>query len=382
MVFDLAEEREAWSLDPTVHHCNHGSYGAVPSVVREIQRAVQDEVQQNPVRFFAREAQDRVAAARAKIAAFLGQQPDQIALVRNATEAASTTLRGFPFQRGDEAIVLDQEYGAVVYAVQRALAIAGAVLREVAIPMDDDAAHIVARVEAAINSRTRLLVVDHITSATARILPVQQLADLCRSKGIAIAVDASHAPGQIDLDLDRLDADFWFGNLHKWVCAPLGSAVYRIAPRWQARMRPLIVSWRDAEHYPAPWDMLGTVDISAWLAAPAAIDFFTRIGWERVRAANQARMRYGRDMVLSALGLSKNTLPPDAIAMGLVPLPRMEGGREACAALQKRLGEVYRVETAITTCAGAYYLRICGQLYNSAADYEALASAIRTELRG
>ena len=162
----------------------------------------------------------------------------------------------------------------------------------------------------------------------------------------------------------------------------MGSAVYRIAPRWQARMRPLIVSWRDAEHYPAPWDMLGTVDISAWLAAPAAIDFFTRIGWERVRAANQARMRYGRDMVLSALGLSKNTLPPDAIAMGLVPLPRMEGGREACAALQKRLGEVYRVETAITTCAGAYYLRICGQLYNSAADYEALASAIRTELRG
>ena len=382
MIFDLHEQREAWALDPMVHHCNHGSYGAVPSVVREIQRVVQDQVQQNPVRFFAREAQDRVAAARAQIAAFLGQQPEQIALVRNASEAASTTLRGFPFQRGDEAIVLDQEYGAVVYAVQRALASAGGVLREVAIPMDDDAAHIVARVEAAINSRTRLLVVDHITSATARILPVQQLADLCRSKGVAIAVDASHAPGQMDLDLDRLDADFWFGNLHKWVCAPLGSAVYRIAPRWQARMRPLIVSWRDAEGYPAPWDMLGTVDVSAWLAAPAAIDFFKRIGWQRVRAANQERMRYGRELVLSALGLSKDTLAPDAIAMGLVPLPHMEGGRAACAALQKRLGDVYRVESAITTCAGAYYLRVCGQLYNSAADYEALASALLTELRG
>jgi len=382
MVFDLEEQRDAWMLDPRVHHCNHGSYGAVPSAVQAIQRAVQDQVQNNPVRFFAREAQDQVAAARAKIAAFLGQQPEQIALVRNATEAASTTLRGFSFERGDEAIVLDQEYGAVVYAVQRALASVGGVLREVAIPMEGDAAHIVARVEAAINSHTRLLVVDHITSATARILPVQQLADLCRSKGIAIAVDASHAPGQIDLDLDRLDADFWFGNLHKWVCAPLGSAVYRIAPRWQARIRPLIVSWRDAEDYPAPWDMLGTVDASAWLAAPAAIDFFTRMGWERVRAANQQRMRYGREMVLAALGLSKDTLPPDAVAMGLVPLPRMEGGRAACATLQKRLGEVYRVETAITTCAGAYYLRVCGQLYNNAQDYQALASAISTELRG
>jgi len=382
MVFDLEEQRDAWTLDPLVHHCNHGSYGAVPSTVRDLQHAVQDRVQQNPVRFFAREAQDQVAAARAKIAAFLGQQPDQIALVRNATEAASTTLRGFPFQHGDEAIVLDQEYGAVVYAVRRALASAGGILREVAIPMDDDATQIVARVDAAINSRTRLLVVDHITSATARILPVQQLSDLCRSRGIAIAVDASHAPGQIDLDLDLLDADFWFGNLHKWVCAPLGSAVYRIAPRWQARMHPLIVSWRDTEDYPAPWDMLGTVDISAWLAAPAAIDFFSRLGWERVRAANQARMRYGRDLVLAALGVSKDILPPDAIAMGLVPLPPMEGGRAACAALQKRLGEVYRVESAITTCAGAYYLRVCGQLYNKSADYEALASAIRTELRG
>ena len=382
MVFDLEEQRDAWTLDPLVHHCNHGSYGAVPSTVRERQRAVRDHVQKNPVRFFAREAQDQVAAARAKIAVFLGQRPDQIALVRNATEAASTTLRGFPFEPGDEAIVLDQEYGAVVYAVQRALASAGGILREVAIPMDDDAAQIVARVEAAMNSRTRLLVVDHITSATARILPVQQLADVCRAQGIAIAVDASHAPGQIDLDLDRLDADFWFGNLHKWVCAPLGSAVYRIAPRWQAHMRPLIVSWRDAEDYPAPWDMLGTVDLSAWLAAPAAIDFFSRLDWERVRVANQERMRYGRELVLSALGLSKDTLPPDAIAMGLVPLPRMEGGHAACAALQKRLGEVYRVESAITTCAGAYYLRVCGQLYNSAADYEALASAIGTELRG
>lgn len=381
MVFDLQEQREAWGLDPQVHHCNHGSYGAVPLEVRAAQRAIQDYVQRNPVGFFAREAQAQVAAARAKIAAFLGQEPDQIALVRNATEAASTTLRGFPFQAGDEALVLDQEYGAVVYAVQRAVANAGGVLREVAISMDDDPMRMVARVDAAIHPRTRLLVVDHITSATARVLPVQQLADLCRERGIAIAVDASHAPGQLDLDLDRLDADFWFGNLHKWVCAPLGSAVYRIAPRWQARMRPLIVSWRDLEDYPAPWDMLGTVDISAWLAAPAAIDFFSRLGWERVRAANQARMRYGREQVLAALGIAKDCLPPDAIAMGLVPLAGMQGGRDACAALQKRLAEVHRVETAISTCAGAYYLRVCGQLYNNAADYQALALALRAQLR-
>ena len=381
MEFDLQEYKSAWKLDETVHHCNHGSFGSVPTVVQEAQRAIQDRVQLNPVRFFAREAMLEVQGARAKVAAFLNQKPEQIALVRNTTEAASTTMRGFPFKAGDEAIVLDHEYGAVIYAVQRAVENAGGKLVEVPVPRLATDEEVVAIVKASFTPRTRLFVVDHVTSATARTFPIQALSDLCREHGIAIAVDASHTPGNFDLDLDKLDADFWFGNLHKWASAPLGCGVYRVAPRWQIIMRPLIVSWQDHEEYPLQWDMLGTVDLSPWLAAPTSIEFYEKIGWHRVRAANTARMRYGRDLVMAELGVGVDELREEELPLGVVPLHKMEGGREGCIALQRKFAEVYKIEVPITTACNQYFMRISGQLYNTPSDYEALVLAVRKELK-
>jgi isopenicillin-N epimerase len=322
-----------------------------------------------------------VQAARAKIAAFLNQKPEQIALVRNTTEAASTTMRGFPFKPGDEAIVLDHEYGAVIYAVQRAVENAGGKLVEVPVPRLATDEEVVAIVKASFTPRTRLFVVDHVTSATARTFPIQALSDLCREHGIAIAVDASHTPGNFDLDLDKLDADFWFGNLHKWASAPLGCGVYRVAPRWQNILRPLIVSWQDHEEYPLQWDMLGTVDLSPWLAAPTSIEFYEKIGWQRVRAANTQRMRYGRDLVMAELGVGVDELREEDLPLGVVPLHKMEGGREGCIALQRKFAEVYKIEVPITTACNQYFMRISGQLYNTPANYEALVVAVRKELK-
>lgn len=380
MEFDLQEYKSAWKLDETVHHCNHGSFGAVPTVVQEAQRAIQDRVQLNPVRFFAREAMLEVQGARAKVAAFLNQQPEQIALVRNTTEAVSTTMRGFPFKAGDEAIVLDHEYGAVIYAVQRAVENAGGKLVEVPVPRLTTDEEVVAIVKASFTPRTRLFVVDHVTSATARTFPIQALSDLCREHGIAIAVDASHTPGNFDLDLDKLDADFWFGNLHKWASAPLGCGVYRIAPRWSSIIRPLIVSWQDHEEYPLQWDMLGTVDLSAWLAAPTSIEFYEKIGWHRVRAANTARMRYGRDLIMAELGVGIDELREEELPLGVIPLHKMDGGRDGCIALQRKFAEVYKIEVPITTACNQYFMRVSGQLYNTPNDYEALVLAVRKEL--
>jgi isopenicillin-N epimerase len=381
MEFDLQEYKSAWKLDETVHHCNHGSFGSVPTVVQEAQRAIQDRVQLNPVRFWARVAMLEVQGARAKVAAFLNQKPEQIALVRNTTEAASTTMRGFPFKSGDEAIVLDHEYGAVTYAVQRAVENAGGKLVEVPVPRLASDEEVVAIVKASFTPRTRLFVVDHVTSATARTFPIQALSDLCREHGIAIAVDASHTPGNFDLDLDKLDADFWFGNLHKWASAPLGCGVYRVAPRWQTIMRPLIVSWQDHEEYPLQWDMLGTVDLSPWLAAPTSIEFYEKIGWHRVRAANTARMRYGRDLVMAELGVGVDELREEELPLGVVRLHKMDGGREGCIALQRKFAEVYKIEVPITTACNQYFMRISGQLYNTPSDYEALVLAVRKEFK-
>ncbi|MEJ6577105.1 MAG: aminotransferase class V-fold PLP-dependent enzyme [Actinomycetes bacterium] len=383
MNFDLEEYREHWNLDPTVHHINHGSFGAVPTIVRNEQARWSDHIQNNPVQFFMREAMPAVQLARGKVAKFLGQRPDQIALVRNTTEGASTTMRGFPFKLGDEAVVLDHEYGAVTYSVERAVIAAGGSLVEVKIPRLASDGEVLRLVESAFTAKTRMFVVDHVTSATARTFPVQELSDLCRAKGIAIVIDASHVPGNIDLDLDKLDADFWFGNLHKWCSAPLGTGVFRIADRWKDVIRPLIVSWQDHESYPMQWDMLGTVDLSGWLATPTAIDFYANIGWERARKANIARMRYGRDLVMKELGISSDQLREEEIPLGVVPLLKMSGGREGCFALQEKIATEYKIEVPITTYSDSeqYFMRISGQLYNIASDYEALIPMIRKELK-
>ena len=383
MIFDLEEYKSAWNLDPSVHHINHGSFGAIPTVVRAEQARWSDHVQSNPVQFYAREAMPAVQAARGKIAAFLGQRADQIALVRNTTEGSSTTMRGFPFKAGDEAVVLDHEYGAVTYSVERAIVAAGGRLVEIKVPRLATDEEVVKIVEASFTPKTRMFVVDHVTSATARTFPVQALSDLCRSRGIAIVIDASHVPGNIDVDLDKLDPDFWFGNLHKWCSAPLGTGVYRIADRWQEIMRPLIVSWQDFEPYPLQWDMLGTVDLSAWLAAPTAIDFYSKIGWDRARKANTARMRYGRDLAMTELGIGEDQLREEELPLGVVPLFKMSGGREGCAALQAKIATEYKIEVPITTYSDSelYFMRISGQLYNTTKDYEALIPMIRKELK-
>lgn len=377
MNFDLEELRSEWSLDPSYHHVNHGSFGAVPILVQAVQNEWRARIQQNPVKFFARELRDHIAHARGQVAQFLGQEADQIALIRNTTEGASTVMRGFPLKAGDEVLVLNQEYGAVTKAVTRACDAAQATLIEIDVDYLDSDETVISKIAAKITKKTRMLVIDHITSATARTFPIYDLSKLCKDNSIVYVVDASHSPGTIDTDLDRLDADFWFGNLHKWVSAPLGVGVLRVAPRWQDVLRPLIVSWRDDEPYPFPWDMLGTVDPSSWLSAPKAIEFFSALGWERVRKANHERMMYGRKLVMQELGIAQDQIRVDFLPLGVVPILNMSGGRDGSAAVQAKIAEEFKVEVPISYVADKYYLRISGMLYNSASDYEALAIAVR-----
>lgn len=377
MRFDLEELKSEWNLDPEYHHVNHGSFGAVPLCVQEEQSKWRMRLQRNPVKFFARELRDHIAHARGEVARFLGQQQDQIALIRNTTEGASTVMRGFPLQPEDEVLVLNQEYGAVTKAIGRACVAARAKMIEIDVDYLDSDEVVLSKIAAHITRKTRMLVIDHITSATARTFPIYEIGTLCKKNSVVYVVDASHSPGTIDTDLERLDADFWFGNLHKWVSAPLGVGVLRVAPRWQEVLRPLIVSWRDEEPYPFPWDMLGTVDPTSWLSAPRAIQFFSELGWERVRQANHARMMYGRELVMKELGISQDQIRVDFLPLGVVPILNMSGGRDGSAAVQAKIAEDFKVEVPISYIADKYYLRISGMLYNTAKDYEALAMAIR-----
>ncbi len=375
---DWPEVRELWPLEPTVAHLNHGSFGAVPRSVLEEQQSWRDRMEVNPVRFFRRELAAALSTARGEVADSFGAQEESLAFVSNATSGAGTVLASFPIEAGDRVLLTDHSYGAVAIAAQRFVPERGGVLDTVAVPLAADDAEVVERVLAAVVDRTRLVVLDHITSPTARRLPVEQLIPALQDRDIAVLVDGAHAPGMIEVRLDDLGADFYVGNLHKWVCAPRGTAVLHVAPRWRSRVRPLVASWGEADGFPAAFDETGTEDATAWLSAPRALRALQHLGLERLRAHNVALVGWGQRLVANALGLSPADLSvPTSLSMALVPLPAgVASSTESALALQTRLGEESSVEVTVVSWGGQGLLRVSAQAYNCPGDFHRLADEL------
>ena len=387
---------ELFTLDPLVTYLNHGAFGAVPAPVQEAQRRVRERAEANPTAFYTRELHDAVDAARERVAAFLRADPECVALMTNASAAATLVLRSLDLSPGDELLVTDHGYGTVALAAREVADRVGAQVREVAVPLLADDGEVVDRITAAVSARTRLVVVDHVTSPTARVLPVGWLVAALRERGVPVLVDAAHAPGMLDVDVAALGADYWFGNLHKWAFAPRPSAALVVAPERRAGLRPLVVSWGVDAGFPQALERAGTLDSSPWLAAPAALDLLERLGPDDVRAHNAALAREGQGLVTTALA----DLWPDAsprqdlldaaldgrlgqaeASMRLVPLPPGAADDPAdAAALRRRLADVHRIETQLMPWRGVGLLRLSAQLYNDVDDYATVASALREEL--
>ncbi len=372
---DPDEVRALWPLDPGVAHLNHGSYGAVPRPVQQEQDRWRARMDANPVRFFRREWQPAVAEARLRAADFLGADPDGIALVPNATAGAGAVLAAFPLRAGDEVLVTDHGYGAVTAAARRACARAGARLVTAAFPLVCTEEQIRAAVLGAVGARTRLAVLDHATSPTARLLPVARLVPALQARGVAVLVDGAHSPGMLPVDLGVLRPDFWVGNFHKWVCAPRGAAALWAAPQHRSRLPAPVVSWREDEGYPHSFSLPGTVDSSAILSLPAALALFERLGGQRrIMARNNALAGYGRSVLADALGLGRAEYPQEAgMSMAALPLPERLAGPDR---VQMLLADRAGAETAVSEWQGRLVLRISAQLYNRPEEYRRLAEAL------
>jgi isopenicillin-N epimerase len=375
---DWPEVRALWPLEPTVSHLNHGSYGAVPTPVLDEQQSWRDRMESNPVRFFARELPGALDEARNEVAAFLGVAADSIAFVPNATTALSTVLASSRLDRGDQVVVTDHTYGAIRIAVDRFAGAAGAEVVTVHVPLDAGADDVCARVTDSVTDRTRLAVLDHVTSPTARRLPLEQLVPALHASGVVVAVDGAHAAGMLELDLDALGADFWTGNLHKWCCAPRGTAVLHVAARWRDAVRPLVPSWGEPAGFPLSFQDVGTQDLTAWLSAPRALRVLERLDLGRVRRHNVELAVAGQLEVARGLGLDAADLPRDpSVSMQLVPLPAgIAGTRDQAEALQSRIGEEVAVEVAVTSWSGQGFVRLSAHVYNTPDDYARLAAEL------
>lgn len=407
--------RLLFSLDPAVAHLNHGSFGSVPIGVQRAQQRLREETEANPMQFFTQGLVDRIIHTRRHLATFLGADPDGTALVGNATTGVAVVLQSLRLQPRDEIVTTDHGYGAVTLAVQRECRRTGALARTLPVPLRADDEQIAEIIRAGLRpGRTKLLIVDQVTSPTARLLPVEAIVAAARGHGVPVLVDAAHAPGMLPVSVDELGADFWVGNLHKWGYAPRGTAVLVVAAPWRERIEPLVVSWEQEAGFPLNVEWQATLDYTPWLAAPVGLYTLRTLGVDRVRAHNAALAAYGQRVVGEALGLPPADLPApggpsaastrsercgaadmgrgragtrvepglraprsrntDSVAMRIIPLPAGLASTPADAtALRLRIAGVLATEVAVNAWGGRGWLRLCGQVYNRAEEYDSLA---------
>lgn len=369
----------AWSLDPVMKHLNHGSFGAVPLVAQERQNELRAEMDSSPVVWFPALPQ-KIADARVDLAAFLRATPDDLALVPNASAGVSVVLNALPRRRGGAIVVTDHGYGAVTMGAERLARRWGGEVRTARVPLDADEEQAYEAVMAEVDDATDLIVVDQITSPTARRMPVERIGAEAARLGIPLLVDGAHAPGLLAAPLDGLTCDFWVGNLHKWGCAPRGTAALVARGAQREDLYPLIDSWGAPDPYPDRFDQQGTVDVTGYLAASTALDFVDRTwGWDTARRYMDDLAGYAERLVGAAF--AELGAVPGVVDVGM-PVPGMRlvrlpeglaGSRIEADTLRDRAARELGVEAAFTSFDGIGYMRLSAHVYNTAADYEYFA---------
>lgn len=362
-------------LDPDVLHLNHGAFGTVPVAVREAQRGWQERSESNPHRFNREELPGLITQARSQAAAFLGVETAATALVRNVSEAVSAVLASLDLAEGDEVVLGNHAYGAVRKAVEHWVARRGVVLVEAAFAIDAIDDVVVTAYSSVVTARTRLVIVDQITSPTAMQLPVAAIAAAVDAPVLA---DAAHVPGSLRTDIAALGVTYWVGNLHKWAFTSRGTAVLWVDQSARASTWPLVLSWQIEGDLGQRFDYPGTWDYSAWLALGAGLDFWRGLGgWDMVGRCRDLAGT-GQRLVADALGT-----PLDGLAgtwsptMRLVRLPDGQvSDRDDVQALYERLSVKHGIEVAPVAFGGLGYLRIAAAAYNTVDDYERLATAL------
>lgn len=377
-----AQSPDAWLLKPGVTFLNHGSFGAVPRVVFDAQTEWRRRIEAEPIELLARRREELTAGAKRAVGDFLGMRPEDFGFVSNATDGVNAVLRSMDLRAGDELLTTDHVYHAIRQAMRYVAGRAGATVREVPVPLPVESADQIANaVLGGLSPRTRLLVIDHVTSPTALVFPVERIIAGCAERGVEVLVDGAHAPGMLPLDVGRLGAAYYAGNLHKWVCAPKGIAFLWARPDLQANVHPLVISHFLSEGFAREFGWQGTRDYSAVWATPRAIEWLAGFGWEAVRAHNQELAIRAHQMLCEQWGVPPIS-PIDGRLLGSMaamplppPLDRMT--EEEGTALQQRLYSEFGLEVPLSFWNGKRWLtRVSCQLYNRWGDYERVGEVV------
>jgi isopenicillin-N epimerase len=370
--------QDCFDLAPGFAHLNHGSYGAVPIAVRCEQARLRDLIERNPTGFFQDELPPLMRRAAGHVARRLGGAGDDWVFCENATAAVSGILASLALAPGDEILTTSHAYGAVAKSMRLWAARRGAILTVAQLPdfLDHDD-QVVDSLAAAITPFTRLIVVDHITSASAAILPVRRIADLSRAAGIPLLVDGAHAPGHIELDVPALGADWYVGNAHKWLFAPRGCGVLWTAPKRQSQTLPAVLSHGAPDDYTAAFDWVGTRDVTPWLCFEAGALAHEQFGGASLMARNRDLAKQGAAMLCAEIEATPAAPEKMRGAMAMLAMPVSCDDPMRAAQFRQALMRQHRVVVPVYPFGGKLCFRLSAQIYNTPTDYECCARAIR-----
>ncbi|MEM9187806.1 MAG: aminotransferase class V-fold PLP-dependent enzyme [Myxococcota bacterium] len=383
--------RSHWHLDDAVTFLNHGSFGACPKPVLAYQDELRLRMEREPVQFFVMELEGLQNQAREAVAKFVGARPEDLGFVRNATAGFNAILRCLPFEAGDELLTTDHAYNACRNTIDYVASRTGATVVTAHVPFPlaspDEATE--ALLQAA-SDRTRLAIVDHITSSTGLVLPIADIVKRLRERGIETLVDGAHAPGMVDLSIESLGAGYYTANFHKWVCAPKGAAMLWVRPDLQEGFHPAAISHgynspRPRKKFLEEIDWVGTDDPSPALAVPKAIEFIGSLlpgGWDEIRTRNRTLALAGRRILATALDV--DVPAPESMIGTLAALPLPDGGDPVLTTalysdpIQRALFRKHRIEVPVPPWPAPpkRLIRISAHLYNTREDYERLATAL------
>ncbi len=385
-----SEYASLWPLDPEMIFLNHGSFGACPSKILEKQQIYRQMLENQPVRFLIREMEEMFDQSRRKVANFVNASQEDLVFVGNATTAVNTIFRSLHFNPGDEILITNHIYPACRRILEYICDQTGAVITETSydFPVSSPGL-IIEKILEKVTRKTKIALIDHITSATAIIQPVEQIVKELDDRGIDTMIDGAHTLGSIPLDLKRIGAAYYTANCHKWLCSPKSTAILHVRKDKQKGILPLVISHAgyNAEPFPERFYWPGTYDPSAAICVGDTIDYLGSLlpgGWPVWMKRNHDLCIEARSVICNLLDI-ESPCPDNMIAsMATLPLPLPAIGQppdyKSFTPLQDRLYHDFHLEVPIWYWSdpAKTMTRISVQLYNSREQYLYFADLLRT----
>ncbi|XP_048727470.2 uncharacterized protein LOC125645721 [Ostrea edulis] len=384
--FGAAMKEECFHFEEGVTFINHGSYGAVPTKIREKQKQLLDVVNDNPGVFYRQKKVELFQRSIDAAAKFLGADPSNLVFVQNATTGVNSVLKSFPWQKGDEILASIYTYKAVEYACRKVaeFSTGGHIHQfEIRFPIKDES-EVVDSMTSFLDKhpRIKLVVLDHITSPTALVFPVKKMITECRKRGVLVLIDAAHAPGQLEINLEQLDPDFYTGNFHKWVFTPRGCAILWIRKDHQSWCTPLVTSHMYKNGIQLEYRVQGTRDDIPYLLVPDSIKFYQDVGGrDKIVQYTTTLLDKASALIAERLNTEVLQIPKsmEAPFMRLVLLPEIEGYDKTWEDAEKMITDImekHKINCVVSAAQDELYLRLSANIYNHMDDYEKIADLL------